>query len=456
MQTSVPPYRQLIPKPDGSYKLRTNMHPGQSRAWRHVLDPAIIRLVLSCGSQSGKTCFGPDVVGHEIDTHLETNPTEQFDYLAVSSTHKLMSLKMLPQLKEYFEIYHQSATHKEQKNIFESVAKTQMGQPLWRIILGSADNPESLESATAIGAWLDEPGQKQFKREAHEAVERRVSLRNGRILYTTTPYVPGWFLKDVYEPAMKGEKGSAFVNFKSIDNPAFSRAAYEAQKAKMPRWKFRMFYDGVYEQPAGIIYDCFSSSQIVPRFEIPLNWPRYWGHDFGPVHTAAVGYAIEPATGNMFLYYTYKSESKGSAHDHVTAWRKALRKDAKGNIIETIMKRVGGAHGETGWRESYTAEGWPIVEPKITGPGSVELQIDRVYGLRKLNKVFVFADLEPYIDELQSFSRELDDSYNPTEKIEDEASKHWMASDRYILSDFTPETVAKGKGSDNAYTWRSR
>ncbi|MCR4394838.1 MAG: hypothetical protein NUV31_10750, partial [Dehalococcoidales bacterium] len=70
-------------------------------------------------------------------------------------------------------------------------------------------------------------------------------------------------------------------------------------------------------------------------------------------------------------------------------------------------------------------------------------QIDRVYSLHKLNKIFVFRDLVHYLDEKRSFSRELDERYQPTDRIEDESRYHLMAAERYILSDFTPETVQR-------------
>jgi hypothetical protein len=433
--TLVKPFREVLL----GGKLRVNLHQGQTIAW----DASERYVVVSAGTQSGKTCLGPHWLKREIDYWLNSNPTESVDFMAVSATFPLMNLKMLPEFLQVFKILLRLGEYKASDRVFESSEKLRGGS-LWKVFLGSAENPDSLESATARAAWLDEPGQKRFKRESMEAIDRRVSLHQGRILFTTTPYVFGWFKREVYDRAMRGDPGYKMVNFRSTMNPNFPQAEYETQKAKLPRWKFRMFYDGVFERPAGQIYDSFNvESQVIKRFEIPLSWPRYAGQDFGPVHTAAGFYAAEPATGNIFLYRTCKSASKMSVHENVVLWRSEMHKDATGKIDEQIFKRVGGAKGESGWRDAYAAEGWPIAEPKITGPGSVELQIDRVYALHKLNKIFVFDDLKEYLDEKESFSRELDDSYKPTDKIEDEADYHYLAAERYILSDFTPETVAR-------------
>jgi len=55
--------------------------------------------------------------------------------------------------------------------------------------------------------------------------------------------------------------------------------------------------------------------------------------------------------------------------------------------------------------------------------------------------LFVFDDLPMYLDEKLSYSRELDDNYQPTEKIDNKSRFHLMDAERYMLSDFTPETA---------------
>jgi len=56
--------------------------------------------------------------------------------------------------------------------------------------------------------------------------------------------------------------------------------------------------------------------------------------------------------------------------------------------------------------------------------------------------------MEHYLDEKRTFARELDGENQPTAKIADEAKFHLMSCERYILSDFTPETVVRGKSSE--------
>jgi len=124
-----------------------------------------------------------------------------------------------------------------------------------------------------------------------------------------------------------------------------------------------------------------------------------------------------------------------SVHESVESW------------IETtggmnVIKRVGGSPQEDETRHAYNAHGWVITKPKI---GHVQPQIDKVVALHQLNKIMVFRDVSNYLDEKRTFSRELDENNLPTEKIKDESRFHLMAADRYLFSDFTPETVTSNR-----------
>jgi hypothetical protein len=170
--------------------------------------------------------------------------------------------------------------------------------------------------------------------------------------------------------------------------------------------------------------------------KIGKDWPRFVGHDFGALHTGALWYAQEPGTGYLYLYRTYLTDEKISTANHVAKW-----KELSGD--EPIRKCVGGSHQEEGWREAFTLAGWPISEPLVTGQGSIEIGIDRVYAWHKTNRLFIFNDLLDYLNEKTSFSRELDNEYKPTEKIKEESKFHLMSAERYILSDFQPVDVVR-------------
>ena len=415
MAMPVSPFRELK---DG--KLILNYHPGQVR----VDDSQARFVVMQAGTQSGKTCFGVHWLYDEM------RRCGVGDYLAITATFPLLKLKMLPEFLEVFDKILRLGNWRESEKVYLMKNRS-------RVIFGSATNPESIESATAKAAWLDEAGQHQFRREAWEAVQRRLSIHQGRVLITTSLYGLGWLKTELYDRWKSGDKQIEVIQFDSSMNPVFPKEEFERMQGMLPRWKFNMFYRGQYDRPSGLIYDCFDErSCVVGRFPIPENWPIYVGHDFGGSNPAGVFYAQDPATGYFYLWHEYLPGGVGVAEQ--VAHFKEITKG------KNVVKRVGGSHQEKGWRGDYSSHGWVISESRVK---DVEVGISRVYGLHKLNKVFVFNDLFNYLDEKLSYSRQLDENFQPTEKIENKERYHLMDAERYILSDFAPETAVVRKAS---------
>lgn len=391
------------------------------------------------GTQGGKTVVVPPWLHREI---AQNGPG---DYLAVTANYDLFKLKLLPELLDYFERTLGIGRWWAQDRVVEIAEELSPGRflakskddSMWaRLILRSAEAEAGLEAATCKAAALDEADHPDFKRTAWEAVQRRLSLSQGRVLFTTSLYHWGWLKLDVYDRWRGGDGDIDVIQFDSIENPTFPRQEYERAQSVLPQWKFNLFYRGRYEKPAGLIYDSFDETVCkIPRFPIPKEWPRFSGHDFGGANPAAMFYAQDPATGYFYAYEEYLPGPGRSTAQHVEEFKRM-------SAGVTVLKRAGGSHQEEEIREAYRAHGWPIQEPKIR---DVEAGIDRVYALHKLNKLFVFNDLQHYLDEKLSYSRKLNDDYQPTDQIEDKERFHLLDSERYILSDFTPETVEGNK-----------
>jgi len=389
-------------------KLHLRFHPGQLKAW----DSKARFVLVTAGAQSGKSEFEIQWLVREIGLRGTG------DYLAVSATYPLLDKKLLPAMRAMICNIMHLGEYKDSKGMFELADGS-------RIILGSGTNPEAIESATAKAAILDECGQKDFKREVWEGVQRRLSINQGRALLASTVYNLGWLKTDVADRAAKRDPDYEHIQFDSTTNPAFPVEEFERARRTLPAWKFDMQYRGLFTRPAGLIYDSFNSqSHVVPRFDIPKDWPRYVGHDFGPVHMAALFYALDRDTGDLFAYREYLDGGLSVA-GHA---RKLLELSAG----EHIMRRVGGAHTEDGWREAFGNALWPIEEP---GTDKVDLGIQRVYGWHKTGRLKVFSDLQMYLDEKTRYSWALDDLYRPVQgQIEDKATFHLMDAERYLLS----------------------
>ena len=385
-------------------------------------------IIMQAGTGSGKT----SVLAIWLD--LEMQDKGPGDYLVASPTFPLMEARVIPELMELFVHLDHRFIYRPGFRRFESVEQVN-NRPAYRIFLGSAVNPDSLESATYKGVAIDELAQSQFPRGAWEAIQRRVNFNRGRILGTTTLYdVSGWYKSEIYDRWKDGDERFDIIQADSIANPAFPRERYEAARISLPWWKFNMFYRGIYERPAGLIYDGFSEEdQIIPRFSLDPAWPRYCGHDFGPQNTAAIWVAVDPGTGHCYLYRSYWAGNR-TVGQHAEEFKRL----SEG---EEIRSRSGGSHQEEEIRYAYTAAGWPIREPLIQ---HVEAGIDRAYSFVKTH-LFVFADQHDFLNELLTYSRELDDSYEPTDKIDNKSKFHMMDCMRYLFSNFAPERTTYKK-----------
>jgi len=411
------------------------LHLSLNEAQQEV-DRSIKRWVcLFAGTQGGKTSYAPWWL---FDRIKETARKDELnDYLVVTATYPLMNLKLLPSFVEVYEdILKIGKLNKGEKVIY-----FEYNGAKGRIIFCSAENPESMESATAKAAVLDECGQVQFKREAWEAVRRRLSLNRGRALLITTLYTGGGWLKTDFYDHWKREKdhpgsdeigqGIDIFQFPSTVNPKFSIEEFESARASMADWKFSLLYMGEFANAVGLIYDAFNTDVcLLSRNKWPVldTWPRYCGMDFGN-DTAAMFYAIDPATGFKFADREYLTKGLTTQQN-----AEALRQLSKN---WQVIKCCGGKgdKGDDGWRGDFTKAGWPVQMPSVQ---PVEIGIQRVYALHKTNTLFVASDLYEYLREKQSYSYKLDNENHTTGDIENKQRYHLMDAERYILSEFSP------------------
>ncbi len=415
-------------RPDGTRGLRYNFHAGQLRAWRSAKRwPCII-----AGNQSGKTSF------LALWLHREIQTCGPGDYLAVSPSYKLMALKMLPEF-----IAHFGAARLNLGTLHAADRVFTYHDGSVKIFFGHAADPESLESSTARAAVCDEAGQKRFRLGSWEAIQRRLGIHQGRCLIGTTPYDLGWLKQRLYDPWIASDRDHPeidIIGFSSLANPAFPRSEYERARRELPRNRFDLFYRGIFTTPPGLIYDCFDTTRhTCPPFVIPEHWPRYLGLDFGSVNTAGIFLAEElkplppppyagapqpkgEPTGRLFVYRVYGPCGGKNAKQHVAAL-------IAGEPCRPVT--VGGAGSEDQWRMEFATAGLGVREPPVS---EVEVGIDRVYGTVQRGELQVFSDQHGLLDELGSYSREVDELGNVGEKIEEKESYHRLDALRYAIA----------------------
>jgi hypothetical protein len=421
---------------DSTGKVTLNFHPGQIKAWK---SKKRFVFVLS-GTQSGKTTFGPWFLWREI------KECGGGDYLAVSPTYDLFKLKLLPEMLEVFVNILKIGRYYPSERIMEIAdprtgkfsAKLSSDKMYARIILRSAEAGSKhggagvggLESASAKAAWLDEAGMDTFSLEAWEAVLRRLSLSEGRILGTTTLYNYGWLKSEVFDRWKKGDENIDVIQFESIMNPAFPRSEYNRAFETLQTWKFDMLYRGIYSKPAGMVYPDFDTAiHVVAPFDIPSDWKRYVGIDPGAIHTALLWLAEDKEHER---YYIYRESLEGN----LTTSEHVARAKAQG---EHVARWIGGSKSEKQFRLDWKDAGIDVEEPFIT---NVESGLDKVTALLKDKRLLVFSTCRGLLDEFGRYSRKLDAKGEPTEQIENKSEFHHLDALRYIISNLD------GDGSD--------
>ncbi len=401
--------------------LSLDFHPGQWRAW----DSNRRFVFVTAGTQGGKTSFGPFWLHREI-YHPKAGRGGG-DYLAVTATYDLFKLKMLPALRETFETLFRCGRYWAGDKIMELadpagrfMAKRADDKMWGRIILRSAESQSGLESSSARAAWLDECGMDSFEAETWRAVRRRLSLAQGRVLGTTTLYVLHNWLKQLHDEFQAGRGDIQFINFSSVENPAFPMDEYRAAMAEMPAHVVNMQYRGVYDQPPGLIYDVFDTGRhIVKPFAIPTSWPGYGGLDPGGVNTAGVMLRHDPAGGVYYLTHEYLAGGMTAAEHRATLAQWGAR------------EWFGGAPSEGQWRLEFGRAGLLVRQPPT---GDVEVGIGRVYGLIKSGRLFVFDTCAGVLQQLGTYSRKLDREGKITNEILDKSNYHFLDALRYVVS----------------------
>ncbi len=358
------------------------------------------------------------------------------DYLAVTASYDLFKLKMLPEIRHVFENVLGIGRFWAGDKIIEirngglstgEFLAHRQDDPMWaRIILRSASAIGGLESSTAKAAWLDECGMDDFPIDAWEAVLRRLSIHQGPILGTSTPYNYGWMKQEVFDRWRAGDEDYNVVQFASTVNPVFPVAEYDRAKATMPDWKFGMMYKGEFERPGNLIYGDFDfedidGKNIIAPFDIPAEWPRYCGMDFGAVNTAVVWIAVDEESGNHYLYRECLEGGLTTAE-----YTSMINEKSPDGMPLRVW---GGSKSEVQQRRDFNAAGLSIAEPPAS---DVEAGINRVIALIKTRSLKVFRDCRGIIDELGRYRRKADRSGNILEAIADKESFHRLDALRYV------------------------
>ena len=291
------------------------LHVGQSLAWQS--EAKVVAMI--AGTGGGKTYMGARWI-YKKHSEPETLHTPK---IVISASYPMMGRVTLPTFLDFWR-----PLEVGEYRTFDRTFLSNVGGPVY---FGSAEKPYGMEGIHAGAAWLDEAG--MMDRLVFDVVRRRTAFRNGQILITTTPYTANWLKTEIFDNAtvdriiakdptnpkdyevkriQTGNRDYYVVQFSSLVNPEYPIDEYLEAKASWPEWKFKMFFEGEFERPMGLIFSDFiptlaPEGNTVKRFDVPAHWERRVGVDIGFNHpTGILWIATDPNTDSDFVYREFK------------------------------------------------------------------------------------------------------------------------------------------------------
>lgn len=114
----------------------------------------------------------------------------------------------------------------------------------------TADNPESLRGAGLDWLWMDEAAFIPSNR-AWQVSRPALADKIGRVVTTTTPDGKNWFYNEFWNDQVKLNPAHGRIEYRSLDNPYFSKEEWEAAKRDMHPMVFKAEFMAAFDSMAG-------------------------------------------------------------------------------------------------------------------------------------------------------------------------------------------------------------
>lgn len=372
-------------------------------------------LVLT-GVQGGKTTIGAIWLLLKIFAAYQAG--KRGDWLIAAPTEKILQQSTLVKFKSFFP--QDWGVWREQKKCFE----LKWGD---RIFVRSTENPEHLEGMTLLGAWLDEAG--QMKARVWTYIQARVSVNEGPVLMTTTPYAMNWLYKEVMKRAKEGDKDYDLITWASSDNPAFPQEEFDRAKVTLPKAIFERRYLGLFTRLEGLVYPDYDEDiHVINPFPIPDTWQWFGGLDFGFTNPSCLLAIVKDPNAEM--YYVVDEFYEREA---------ALSKIA-GAIMQHSFRRIfadrQAAHLISELQRTYKCNNVTQCNNDIS------VGIERITRLFKEQKLKIFRGKCPNLqEEIESYHYPAPDDDKPVKDKPVAVFDHAVDALRYGFSKPLPPAV---------------
>jgi phage terminase large subunit len=399
---------------------RVKVYPEDKKIIMHYYQSQIMKSIEKfvaaiAGTGGGKTFVGPPWLMQEVEKY------DQSTYMIVSPTYKMLTGACMETTFEYLDITNTSFEYRDN-------AKEILFPTGGKILLRSADAPDSLEGNHCKAIWLDEAGQMAWK--VWRNIQARVGTLNGRVLITTTPYAQNWLYRDFYKHWKNGLKDYLVVQFPTWANEKYPREEIARAKATLDADTFDMRYRGLFRKREGIIYkDFIEERDTVPEKTIPSDWLRLAGIDWG-YNDPFVFLDIAVDTRNEMIYIVNEYYKRGQTSEiHAYNISQMIDPDVK---YITYYDPSGAQNVQDLRRELHRIG----IKNIFLNPGDNELMggVEYLMSLFRKGKIKVVAKNCPnFIEEISMYSWEGGKDGGNYKDLPRDEDNHTMDAMRYPI-----------------------
>lgn len=259
-------------------------------------------------------------------------------------------------------------------------------------------NRSSLQGANIIGFWCDEQCGMDILNEI-TARTRKWEL-GGTKFYTLTPLEPDIDLERIYNDKENYPSWKFFrFNSKCAADAGHITQSYIKQITENEIDELiETRITGAFASYKGQIYKNFNASvHIIDPIDLPRQWSRVAGLDFGFDDPTAAVFAAKNPDGTYYIYQEYM-ESRTTIEEHVDAINMIWKKDSAIYLDIWADQAAGVERNEFATRGLSTR----------AASKSVTTGIAAVSNMLRTNKLFIFKNCENLIQQLKLYR------WNPT------------------------------------------
>jgi len=402
-----------------------------------------------CGSQSGKTTVGAVWAGLKIQ--YEMGRKDPRPGLIGAPTYKILRQSTLQKFWEQFPNLQQY--YRKQENVIEIPYEDSKGNlKMYPIFVRSFDRPLGVEGMSPGWAWLDEFG--LCDQLAWTVVKTRMTVTQGKIFITTTPYNTGFLYRDIYIPVQEGiEKRMKIFTWSAYDLADFfdklalqedgeSKRNYQAkaqgirehlnmEKKMLSPEEFEKRYMGKFSRMTGLVYN-IADEHYIPREKMAFD-KVIGGIDWGYHHPAVGVYGLKDDTWHVIGEW---GGTKNTTDEIIDAC-KDLQEEfgvSRWYADSANPEKIKQANRGTGLYvvPFKKIKRHVIGDTKGTTRSSVQFGISYIQQLIRENRFKVFDDLSYHRNEFESYHYPEDPKPNQEDTPEKE-NDHWMDAMRYAI-----------------------